>query len=97
METMIRRQYEHPGKRYLPVKVLYDCNGVMTPQSFQWAGQEILVDRVLAVRREASQIAGAAGIRYVCRVLGRQLSLWYEDGRWFVEQHLAPTHTAYTS
>ncbi|MDD4368554.1 MAG: hypothetical protein PHP39_06395 [Oscillospiraceae bacterium] len=93
METMIRRQYEHPGKRYLPVKVLYDCSGTMTPQSFQWGQREIPVDRVLAIRPEASQTAGGAGIRYVCRVLGRQLSLWYEDGRWFVEQQVRPPHT----
>lgn len=85
METMISRTYEHGGKRYVEVTVHFREDGEMEPRAFKWYSQEFEVDRVLEVRPEASVIAGAAGIRYICRVLGRQLSLWYEEGRWFVE------------
>ncbi len=85
METMIPRTYEHAGKRYVEVTVYFREDGKMIPRSFMWHGQSFDVDRLLEVRPEASRIAGAFGMRYICRVLGRQLSLWYEEGRWFVE------------
>lgn len=85
METLVKREYQHPGKRYVPVTVCFHRDGSLTPLSFGWEGREYEVDRVLDHHREASLIAGATGIRYVCRVLGRQLSLWDEGDRWFVE------------
>lgn len=85
METLIPREYSHEGKRY--VDVIVDCgpDGSMTPLSFRWGSRTVPVDRLLECRREASLIAGGVGTRYICRVEGRRLSLWYEDGRWFVE------------
>lgn len=85
MQTMIPRTYEHGGKRYVEVVVRFYPDGKMEPRSFVWQSQTFEVDRVLEVRREVSEIAGEMGIRYICRVLGRQLSLWFQNDRWFVE------------
>lgn len=85
METLVEREYTHSGKRYVPVTVCYHRDGSLSPLSFGWEGREYTVDRILDHHREASLIAGATGIRYICRVLGRQLSLWDEGDRWFVE------------
>ena len=86
METLIPREYEHDGKRYVDVTVQCTEDGEMLPLSFRWGEEEIAIDRLLEQRREASLWAGGCGIRYICRVRGRRLSLWYEDGRWFVER-----------
>ncbi|WP_330601097.1 hypothetical protein [Caproicibacter fermentans] len=43
------------------------------------------IDRVLDVRPAASLKAGGAGIRYTCRIQGREKYLWREQDRWFVE------------
>jgi len=63
-----------------------DTDGSVKPLSFMWEdGRVYTVDRVLDVRRAASLKAGGAGIRYTCRVRGRQIYLFYEDPCWFME------------
>ncbi|WP_312335320.1 hypothetical protein [Anaerospora hongkongensis] len=43
------------------------------------------VDRVLDVRMAAALKAGGQGIRYTCRVHGREVFLFCDEGRWFIE------------
>ena len=47
------------------------------------------VDKVLDVRPAASLKAGGAGIRYTCRIQGKETFIWLEDTRWFVEEKVA--------
>ena len=42
-------------------------------------------DRILDIRRAASLKAGGTGIRYTCRIRGREKYLWLEETRWFIE------------
>ena len=43
--------------------------------------------KYLRVDRCASLKAGGAGIRYVCRILGQRVELFYEEnGFWFVNR-----------
>ena len=61
-------------------------NGNITPISVVWEdGRSFEIDRVLDVRRAASLKAGGIGVRYLCRISGRETFLYYEDPRWFVE------------
>lgn len=60
--------------------------GNITPISVVWEdGRGFKIDRVLDVRRAASLKAGGIGVRYLCRISGRETFLYYEDPRWFVE------------
>lgn len=43
------------------------------------------VDKVLEVKKAASLKVGGQGMRYTCKVCGKQTYLFLEDGRWFVE------------
>ena len=48
------------------------------------------MDRLLDVRRAASTKVGGQGMRYTCRVRGREVYLFEDEGRWFVEARDAP-------
>lgn len=72
----------------IPVEVLalHGVAGSVTPLSITWEdGRRFEVDRVLDVRPAASLKAGGAGIRYTCRILGKERYLFLEEGQWFVE------------
>lgn len=73
-------------KVYVGVTVFFDSEGNLTPLSVLWEdGRVFVVDRVLERRRAASLKAGGAGIRYTCRIQGKETYLFLEENRWFVE------------
>ena len=62
-----------PYKAYVEVVADFSSDGRMKP--------------ILRVDRCASLKAGGAGIRYVCRILGQRVELFYEEnGFWFVNR-----------
>lgn len=70
----------------MEVVARFNMNGNITPISVVWEdGRSFEIDRVLDVRRAASLKAGGIGVRYLCRISGRETFLYYEDPRWFVE------------
>ena len=74
-------------KVYVDVAVVFSTEGEMTPKFIIWEdGRRFDIDRVLSVGREANRRAGGCGICYRCRVLGKEIKLYYEENfRWFVE------------
>ena len=73
-------------KVYVEVTALFDLEGNMTPLEIFWEdGRRFEIDRVLDRRRAASLKAGGVGIRYLCRIRGRETYLFCEGPRWFVE------------
>lgn len=71
---------------YVKVVVEYDEAGGVRPLWIVWEdGRKFPVDRLLDVRRAAATKAGGQGIRYTCRILGKETYLFEDDGRWFVE------------
>lgn len=44
------------------------------------------IDRVLDVRQAASLRGGGQGMRYTCRICGKEVYLFCDDGRWFLER-----------
>ena len=73
-------------KVYVEVTARFDVEGNITPLSVTWEdGTVYEIDRILDKRRAASLKAVGIGMRYPCRISGRQSYLYYEDPRWFVE------------
>ncbi|MGN0801112.1 MAG: hypothetical protein ACI4MF_00820 [Candidatus Faecivicinus sp.] len=71
---------------YVRVIVEYDEEGGVRPLSIAWEdGRRFMVDRLLDVRRAAATKAGGQGMRYTCRIQGRETYLFEDSGRWFVE------------
>ena len=72
-------------KKYVEVTAKFDVDGTVFPLEIQWEdGAKFEIDRILDVRRAASLKAGGTGIRYTCRIRGRENSLWLEESGLFI-------------
>ncbi len=71
----------------LQVNADFDLDGNIRPRAIVWEdGRVYEIDRVLDVRRAASLKAGGVGMRYTCRIRGKEVRLFNEEGRWFMEK-----------
>lgn len=74
------------NKVFVAVTVRYDVAGRAKPLYIEWDDGRIFeVDRLLDVRPAASMKAGGCGMRYTCRIGGKETYLFEEENRWFVE------------
>lgn len=61
-------------------------SGVITPLFLKWeTGKVYEIERVLDIRKKASLKGGGMGIRYTCRILGKEKYIWLDGYVWFVE------------
>lgn len=70
------------------VDVLVKCttNGQKLPIAVTWEdGRKYTVDKISDIRQAASLKVGGQGVRYKCRICGKDTFLWLEDGKWFME------------
>ena len=75
-----------PHKTFVEVVVRVHMDGEMTPLCVIWEdGRKFTVDRVWDVHRAASLKAGGQGMRYRCSIAGKQVYLFYEAPKWFIE------------
>lgn len=73
-------------KVYVQVNAVFSSDGELTPKSFIWDdGRYYEIDKVYEHKPSASLKVGGHGIRYRCRVMGKDIFLFFEDGRWFME------------
>lgn len=74
-------------RTYVRVIAEHDEAGRVRPLMILWEdGRKFRIDRLLDVRRAVAAKAGGVGMRYTCRILGRETFLFEDDGRWFVEE-----------
>lgn len=78
---------ESPYKIYVDVNVEFTKDGSLIPKAIHWSDDKTYeIEKITDVRRAASLIAGATGIRYTIYVEGYESHLYYGDNhRWFVE------------
>ena len=71
----------------LQVNADFDLDGNIRPRAIIWEdGRVFEIDRILDVRRAASLKAGGLGIRYICRIRGKEVKLFNDEGHWFIEK-----------
>ena len=71
----------------LQVNADFDLDGNIRPRAIIWEdGRVFEIDRILDVRRAASLKAGGVGIRYICRIRGKEVKLFNDEGHWFIEK-----------
>lgn len=74
------------GKTYVHITAEHDINGIVKPTILQWEdGRKWPIEKVFDVRMAASLKAGGQGLRYTCRIANKQVFLFCDEGRWFVE------------
>lgn len=75
------------GKVYIEVVAKHDIQGRIKPLFLIWEdGRKYPIDRVLDVRQAASLKAGGCGLRYKCRIVGKEVYLFCDEGKWFIEK-----------
>ncbi len=73
-------------KVFVEVVAKFSREGKITPISVIWQdGRVYEIDKILDIRRAASLKVGGMGIRYTCRIRGKDTFLYYEEPKWFVE------------
>lgn len=73
-------------KKYVEMIVRYTEDGQVIPLAVRWSPEQLFeIDRVLDVRQAASLRAGGTGIRYLCRIQGKERFIWLEGNKWFVD------------
>ena len=84
---------ESPYKIYVNVDVEFMKDGRLVPKVIHWDDDRSYeIQKITDVRRAASLVAGATGIRYTIYVEGYESHLYYGDNhRWFVEGKRAAT------
>jgi hypothetical protein len=75
------------GKLFVSITAEHDINGAIKPITLHWEnGRNFPVDKIIDVRQAASLKAGGQGMRYTCKIAGKQVYLFCDDGRWFIEK-----------
>ncbi len=74
------------ARTYIAVIAEHDVDGSTNPISIRWSdGRVFSVDRVLDIRQAPALKSGGLGMRYHCRIHGREVYLFCDEGRWFLE------------
>lgn len=78
---------ESPYKIYVDVDVEFLKDGSLIPKAIHWDDSKTYeIQKVTDVRRAASLVAGAMGLRYTVYIEGYESHIYYgDDHRWFVE------------
>jgi len=75
------------GKVFVHITAEHDTNGIITPTILHWEdGRKWEIEKVFDVRMAASLKAGGQGLRYTCRIAGKQVFLFCDEGKWFIER-----------
>jgi hypothetical protein len=75
------------SKVFVEVTARHDIHGNVRPLTIKWEDGRIFeVDRLLDVRQAPALKAGGVGVRYTCRIRNKQVYLFDDEGKWFVER-----------
>ena len=71
----------------LTVNVRHEVDGRAVPTSIVWEdGRQFYIDKVLDIRNAAAIKSGGVGIRYTCKICGKTVQLFDEEGIWFIDK-----------
>lgn len=77
-------------KRYIDVIVYMTKEKKMVPLAIYWntndGRKRYEIEKIYEIRRQSSRVGGT-GIRYYCKIGGKQRYLFFERNRWFLESH----------
>jgi hypothetical protein len=75
-----------PVHQYLKAIALVKADGEIVPLSFEMNGREVMIEKVLDIRKAHSLKFGGAGLRFTVRIRDRSMFLYLEEGRWYLQQ-----------
>lgn len=73
-------------KKFVPVIAKFGKDGKIIPMKILWEdGREFDIDFIFDIRPRSSLKVGGQGIRYLCRIKNKDVYVYYEKPKWFVE------------
>ena len=73
-------------KVFVLVLAEFSLQGQLNPRSVTWEdGRHFEIDRILDIRQAVSLKVGGSGIRYTCRIRGKQAYLFQDGNQWYME------------
>ena len=61
-------------------------DGQALPKIILWEdGRKFAIDKILDIRKAAALKCGGVGTRYTCRICGKEVAIFDEDGKWFID------------
>lgn len=74
------------AKTVIGVIAEHSRDGKIKPLSITWTdGRQYSIDRMLDVRIAATPKMSGKGLRYTCRIHGKQVYLFHDLGQWYIE------------
>jgi len=74
------------SRKNIEISAEFSLSGRITPKAIIWEdGRRFSVDHILDMRRAANLKGGGLGMRYICKVHGKEVFLFNDDGIWFME------------
>lgn len=71
----------------LDIIVEHKKDGRAVPKAILWDdGRKFSIDKVLDVRQAAALRCGGIGTRYICKIYGKEVAIFDEEGKWFIEK-----------
>lgn len=74
------------NKKFVKVEVITDEIGKKTPKKIIYNDKSFVIDKVIDVQNRASFKVGGIGERYRIRIGENETYLFFENGKWFVEE-----------
>jgi hypothetical protein len=74
------------SKVFVEVTAKHDIHGNTRPLTIKWEDGRIFEIDYLVDVRQASIVGACPGIRYTCRIRGKHVFLFDDEGKWFVER-----------
>ncbi|MDR3563880.1 MAG: hypothetical protein P4N59_20930 [Negativicutes bacterium] len=75
------------GKTFVKVMAEHDEGGQIRPVLLTWIdGRKYEIDQVIDVRQAPSLKGGGLGMRYTCRIRCKEIYLFCDEGKWFIEK-----------
>ena len=74
------------GKIFVKVTAEHNIDGKTKPLALSWTnGKQYGIDRVTDIRQAPALRAGGLGMRYTVKIRGKEVYLFEDEGRWFLE------------
>lgn len=72
--------------KYIDVNAKMTAVGKVYPLEIIWEDGKIFkIDKILDIKNLASTKGGGVGVRYLCKIKGREKILFLNDYKWFIE------------
>lgn len=77
-------------RKYVRMIAVFSSDGQITPRAILLENGDVVeIRQVCEIRRAASMGAGGFGMRYTCISNSREIHVFFENNRWFIDSEMS--------